>query len=70
MELPEKLAQPAAIGEGMGDGMVLCFSTRARDSGLTLGRPRHQGVAEVDAVARCGAVGVRSLLLVYHGPQR
>ena len=44
MELPEKLAQPAAIGEGMGDGMVLCFSTRARDfstrardSGLTLG---------------------------------
>jgi len=42
--------QPAALGDAMGDGMVLYFSTRARE-GLTLGRPRDQGVAEVDAAA-------------------
>jgi len=31
MELPKKLAQPAALGDGVGDGTVLYFSTGARD---------------------------------------
>jgi hypothetical protein len=60
VELLEKLAQPAALGDGTGDGMVLCFSTGARDHVLTLGQPRHQVVAEVDAVARRGAAGVET----------
>jgi hypothetical protein len=58
MELLEKLAQPVALSDGMGDDTVLCFNSGARDSGLTLGRLRHQVVAEVDSVARHGAVGV------------
>ena len=37
---------------------VLRFGTRARHSRLTLGRPRHQVVAEVDVEARGGAVRV------------
>ena len=64
----EKLVQPAALDDGTGDGTVLCFSTRARDSGRTLGRPRHQGVAEVDAVARCGDEGVEAPYPVRRGP--
>ena len=60
MELPKKLAQPAALDDGVGDGTVLCFSTGARDNVLTLGRPRHQVVAEADTVARRGAAGVEA----------
>jgi len=60
MELLEKLAQLIALGDGVGDSMILCFSTGARDGGLTLGRPRHQVVAEVDIVALRGAMGVRA----------
>ena len=54
MELPEKLAQPAALG----DDTVLRFSTGTRDGGVMFGRPRHQIVAKVDTVARHGAAGV------------
>jgi hypothetical protein len=54
MEFPE--AQPATLG----DGTVLCLSTRARDGGLTLGRLRHQVVTKVDVVARRGVAGVRA----------
>ena len=61
MELMEKLAQPAALS----DGTVLNFSTGARDSGLTLGLPRHQVVIEVDVVAQRGATGARAPFLVH-----
>jgi len=54
MELLEKLAQPVALCTGM----VLFLSAGVRESVLTLGRPRHQVVAEVDIVAQHGAVGV------------
>jgi hypothetical protein len=37
MELLEKLVQPAALGDGVGDGTVLYFSSGLRDSVLTLG---------------------------------
>ena len=51
MELLEKLVQPAALSDGVGNSTILSFSTGARDNGFMLGRLRHQVVAEVDAVA-------------------
>jgi hypothetical protein len=65
MELLEKLAQPAALGDGVGDNMVICFRTGVRDGGLALGRLRHQVVTEVDAIAQHGAAGVGAPQLVH-----
>jgi hypothetical protein len=44
MELPKKLAQLEAFG----DGTILCFNIGARGSVLMLGQPRHQVVTKVD----------------------
>jgi hypothetical protein len=38
MELLEKLAQPAALGDDVGNNTVICFSTKVRDNILALGR--------------------------------
>jgi hypothetical protein len=51
MKLLKKLAQSTTLGDSMSDGTVLRFCTGARDSGLALGRPRHQCVTKEDAVA-------------------
>jgi hypothetical protein len=47
----EFLEQPTALGHGMGDGLVLHLFAGAGDGGLAFGGPRHQIVAEVDALA-------------------
>jgi hypothetical protein len=60
MELLEKLAQPAALSNSMGDNMILCFSTGVRDSVLSLGEPGYQVIAEEDAEAGGGATHVRA----------
>jgi hypothetical protein len=55
MKLLEKLAKPAAFGDGVGNSAVLSLHTRPGDSRLTLGRLRDHIVAEEDAVAGGGA---------------
>lgn len=57
IKLLKKLAQPT-FGDTISNRTVLWFSSGMRDSGLALGRQRHQIVAEEDAVARCGTPGV------------
>jgi hypothetical protein len=56
MELLKKLTKLAALSHRMGDGLVLGFSTGARDGGLMLGGPRDQTVAVVDIVAQHGVM--------------
>jgi hypothetical protein len=51
VKLVEKLAQLTTLGDDVGDGSVLRFSTGAGDCGLALGGPRHQVIAEEEAEA-------------------
>lgn len=48
----------------MGHCTILRFGTGARYSRLTLGRPRHQVVAEIDAEAGGGAACIGAAILV------
>lgn len=58
MKLTEKVAQPAALGGGIGNTSVFDLCTRSRDNGLTFGGPRHQGVAKEDTEAQRGTTRV------------
>jgi hypothetical protein len=60
MELLEKLAQPATLGDGMGDSAILSLGARPGHRGLTLGGPGDQVVAKKDAEAGGRASGVRN----------
>ena len=51
----EELPYPAALGNDVGNGTVFRFSTRARNSGLSLRGPRHKVVAKIDTIPRRGA---------------
>jgi hypothetical protein len=51
MELLEKLAQPTALGDGMGDSSILSLGARPGHHGPTLGGPGDQVVAKKDAEA-------------------
>jgi len=55
VKLLKKLPQPAALGDDMSHSSVLRLHTGAGDGGLSLGRPRDEIVAEVDAEAGGGA---------------
>jgi hypothetical protein len=60
MDLLEKLAQPAALGDGMGDSVILSIGARPGHRGLTLGGPGDQVVAKKDVEAGGRALGVRT----------
>jgi hypothetical protein len=59
MELPKKLAKPAALGNCMSHNTILSLGTGARNCSLALGRPGYQAVTIVDAIPRGGATRVR-----------
>ena len=42
MKLNQQLSQPSRLGDAISHGVVLSFSTRARDRVLTLRRPGYQ----------------------------
>src|SRR5438105_12904608 len=59
-EFLEKLAQPAALSNDMGDGSVFGLGVGARDGRLSLRRPGDQIIAKIDAIAGSGPAGVRT----------
>lgn len=46
LELRENLSYPRGLSHGIGDGTILCFSTRTGDRVLALGGPRHKVISE------------------------
>lgn len=60
MEFLKKLPQPAALSNSVGHCPVLSLRAGPGDGSLSLGGPRDEVIAEVDAVARSGATGVRT----------
>ena len=48
----------------MGDNAVFCFSTKAGDCSLTLGRPQDQVVSQVDVEARSRTTRVKATSLI------
>jgi hypothetical protein len=60
MKFRQELAEPSRLGDGVGDGTILRFSAGAGDGMLALGGPRHQVVAEEDAIAQSRTPCVRA----------
>jgi hypothetical protein len=60
VEFLKKLSQPAALSNSVGHGPVLSLHAGPGDGSLSLGGPRDEVVAEVDAVAQSGATRVRT----------
>jgi hypothetical protein len=58
MKFAKELSYPATFGNSMSNRPVFCLGVGARNSGLAFGRPRHQVVAKIYRVTRCGATGV------------
>lgn len=59
-ELGEKLTKPGVLDDDVGHGAILSLSARARDSGLSLRRPRNKRRAKVDAISRGRTPSVRA----------
>ena len=59
-ELMQKLTKPGTLGDDVGNGAVLCFSTGAGDNRLPLGRPGDEGWSKIDAITRGRAARVRA----------
>jgi hypothetical protein len=57
MKFLQELAEPSGLSDGVGDD-GLCAG--ARHGVLAFGRPRHQVIAEEDALAGDGATSVRT----------
>ena len=51
MDLGEELAQPASLGDGVGNNLVLGLSNRPGDGVLAHGGSREQVVTEEDTIA-------------------
>jgi hypothetical protein len=60
MQVLKELAGPIALGNNMCHRSIFNLSTRSRHSGLSLGRPRYEVVAQENAIVRCGSSGVRA----------
>jgi hypothetical protein len=60
VEFLQQLADPTALGNSMSNNPILGLSARLGHSGLALGRPRNQVVAEEDAEAGGRASRVRT----------
>jgi hypothetical protein len=58
MKFLQELAEPSGLSDGVGDGVVLGLGAGARHGVLAFGRPRHQVIAEEDALAGDGATSV------------
>jgi hypothetical protein len=60
MKLMEKLTEPTTLTHSMSYNTILSLSTRARDHGLTLRRPRYQVITEINTISRSRASSVRT----------
>jgi hypothetical protein len=58
LELVEQLTQPGGLSHAIGNGTILGLSGRARDDGLSLGRPGNQVVPQEHRIAWHRAVSV------------
>jgi hypothetical protein len=60
VKFPQELAEPCGLSNGISDGPILSFDTRARDGRLPLRGPGDQIVPEKYAIARGRSVSVRT----------
>jgi hypothetical protein len=52
VQLTKKLSKPTTFSNNVRNSTVLRFRARARDGGLSLGRPRDERITKVDTIAR------------------
>lgn len=60
VQLQEKLSKSGDLCNSIGDCSVLGLGTGARDCSLSLGRPRHQVVPQVDCISGGGLPCIRT----------
>jgi hypothetical protein len=55
VQLTKKLSKPTSFSNNVHNSTVLRFHARARDGGMSLGRPREERITKVDIIARSRA---------------